>query len=295
MIEAKSASQSPKSSTTSQNALISDNICPSTPSSEHLISTPYMKSSKKSQILETLHEKSNDNPINETFLDNTIDSRIDSLNATNSSKRKRKFVSPDQSNIVIKRKRDISYSDVTKKKISHLFRTPINYFSNRRRTIGEPVNQSINDSILSSSGLFDVETIENLNRLDSSNISISSSVSRTCNKIRKNLFTRTFSSTKFGRELKKTFSKKSDLNSANTSINSSFVYDGFDRMSCSSFLEPDPLPKLHCEVQVSSKRKKEPCGYPAHSVVLTSFHTTSFLSMKLNLFLLLKTNVISYV
>lgn len=178
--------------------------------------------------LETLHEKSNDdciNDLNDTCFDTTFSSQITNLDVTNSSinkRRKRKFISPDSSVLSVKRKRDFSYSE-RKARISNFFKTPMEYFSNRRRTIsGFNNNQSMNDSFLSSSGIFEVEVVENLSRLDNSEITPNNAKAR---KSRKNLFKRTLSHARFGSNLKRSASRKSDLNASKCSIGDVSVFN----------------------------------------------------------------------
>ncbi|XP_066258716.1 protein ECT2 isoform X1 [Euwallacea similis] len=123
-----------------------------------------------------------------------------------SMKRKRKFVSPD--NTLIKRKRDKCCSE-RKKRVSSFFKTPINYFSNRRRTIDAPTfNHSLNDSAMSTSGVFNTDTLDNLSIC----VESESTPRASLRKSKKNLFTRTFSSSRFARS-------KSKLNSSKLSFN----------------------------------------------------------------------------
>ncbi|CAG9768830.1 unnamed protein product [Ceutorhynchus assimilis] len=156
------------------------------------------------QSLETLQEVSrNEDLVNE------MDSICFEDQFNVSVKRKREFGSPD-STLIIKRKRDkVSYSE-RKKKVSNFFKTPINYFSNRRRTIdAASFDHSLNDSFISASGVFNVETLDNLNTTDAT-------PKTSLRKSKKNLFTRTFSSSRFTRsKSKKSLSKLSFIEDIN--------------------------------------------------------------------------------
>ncbi|KAF2898592.1 hypothetical protein ILUMI_07582, partial [Ignelater luminosus] len=233
-------------------------IIPSTltsPSHYFKGSVQNLKTPKNWHLLETLYEQSHDNYVdpNDTCFDDTIITHCPELNKTGSSaKRKRQVaLSPDTS-FLSKRRRDLSYSENTRKRISSLFRTPIDYFSNRRRTINGPtINKNLNSSVISSSGIFDVHITENLahcGKTDSTPNSILRTSLRGSRNVKKNLFKRTFSSTKFKKRLNRK-SRVTDLNASNAS-----EIDGRDNcnVSCfpdiSSCIAPDEL-QLRATIQ----------------------------------------------
>ncbi|XP_022908633.2 protein ECT2 isoform X1 [Onthophagus taurus] len=165
-----------------------------TPVLSSKITTPFAK-------LETLHEKSHDNEI---CVDLKASDSNSDLDKTSSSTRKRKMMSPDRGQSFIKRKRDTmttSYSENAKKKISNFLKSHI-FANNRRRTLDgteTSFNQEISfdegASIASTSGFFEVETMEKtIGRIS---LTPSTSNSAQPKKARKNLFLRTFSSSKF--------------------------------------------------------------------------------------------------
>lgn len=198
--------------------------------STYNLQTPYVKLTK---AMETLHEKSND-------------FNSDSLDSSTCSSRKRKLLSPATN--TIKRRKNICYSESTKRKFSDLFRTPVGYFSNRRKTIATITNQTDDDSVLSNSGIFDV-TLEN------------QSTTSSFRSVRKNLFSRTFSSTKFGRSLKRSSSKR-DFSMSESEI------DGNETLNSSCF--PEILSQTKHYVTSETQRKK---GFSlTNNLVLTSFH-----------------------
>ncbi|XP_045471396.1 protein ECT2 isoform X2 [Harmonia axyridis] len=160
-----------------------------------IYNTP-LNSTTRSVFLETLDERSHDDI---SVLDQTLNT------TTSSTTRKRKIESPEYF-CTIKRKRDKSFSE-KKKRVSSFFKTPINYFSQRRRTIhSTSFNESLNESVISSSGVFNVDTVQDLSHtLDSS---------QTPKKSKKNLLRRTFSS-KFSASKKRS---KADLNSSKYSL-----------------------------------------------------------------------------
>lgn len=218
--------------------------------------------------LETLHERSNDTALlelDDTFFDTTIGSQITNLDTTSSSNRKRKFVSPDQSGFKFKRKRDSCYSE-NRKRLSNFFRTPIEYFSHRRRTIGGSLNRSLNDSVLSSSGVFDVQTVQHLNNLNCSELTPCTSNTKPP-KIRKNLFKRTFSTSKFSREIKRSLSRRSEQNVSRLSFGDSSECDGQEQNDFPEIVFKTP----NCESLLRSLRIKDNGVPPAvnHHVVLT--------------------------
>lgn len=151
------------------------------------LKTPNNNSIADFSGLETLEEVSrNDDLV--SVMDN-ICFEDQSLNL--SVKRKRKFVSPD--NTLVKRKRDKSYSE-RRKRVSNFFKTPINYFSNRRRTIdASSFDHSLNDSVVSTSTVFAADAVDNLNTC------LDATPRAKSRKVKKNLFTRTFSSSRFAR------------------------------------------------------------------------------------------------
>lgn len=215
-----------------------------------LATTPYSKIAISPEF-ETLYEKSHDdclNQLNSTFADSKSPEL--NLNETNSStRRKRKFISPD-SLVQTKRQRNVSYSDKPCRKISQIFKTPMDYFSNRRRTIGA-VNKSLNESVMSSSGIFDISNVSSLSKFDGN--------SSFAKKIRRSLF----SSSKFNK-----FKKKSKLNSDES------VCDGMDSMNSSCFPDFPTYPATDSE---SLPHKEHLLDHPgpsfSHAAVLTSFHS----------------------
>lgn len=228
--------------------------------------TPYSKIAISPEF-ETLYEKSNDNCV----LDNTFFNTTNNfdLNQTNSSsKRKRKLASPDSSIISNKRKCDASYSEKSRKKISEFFKTPINYFSSRRRTIGV-VNKSLNESVLSSSGIFDVSTVENLNKTSNESFS---------KKVRNSLFSRTFSSAKLKRGKKKV----KNLNCTRLSFGDTSECDGVDNLNSSCFPDISALPVTDSEMWMHRQQAQEHPGPSfSHASVLTSFQFIQGVTLKI--------------
>ncbi|XP_049822785.1 protein ECT2 isoform X2 [Aethina tumida] len=173
--------------------------------------------------LETLKETSQDELSN--GMDSMCFEQSFDLNSTHAGYRKRKFPSPEQSSVNAKRKRDKSYSE-KRKKVTEFFKTPINLFSNRRRTIdATSFSQSMNDSVLSSSGVFNVETVQNLSCYNDD-------TPRGVKRLKKSLFNRTFSSSKFLRSSK---NKKCDLNATRLSFGEAEEPDGADKINASCF------------------------------------------------------------
>ncbi|XP_050308869.1 protein ECT2 isoform X2 [Anthonomus grandis grandis] len=173
------------------------------PDQSLLQSCPNLKTPNNNSVidlmcLETLQEVSkNDDLVSEMDSICFEDTRVLDC-STASTKRKRKFASPECSSV--KRKKDKCYSE-KRKKVSSFFKTPINYFSNRRRTIDAATfNRSLNESVVSSSGVFNVETIDNLSVCLNPDGDTPRSSTR---KSKKNLFTRTFSSSRFTRSKSK--------------------------------------------------------------------------------------------
>lgn len=275
-IEANSASLSPKASTTS---LVSpSSSCCNVNNVHKVVSpskncniskcavavTPYSKVNLNITHLETLHEKSNDNcvtDLNNTFLDTTDNLQRLDLDNTSSAKRKRKMNSPEKYNS--KRRKDLSYSETRKRKISDFFKTPLGYLSNRRRTIGggSGMNQSLNESVISSSGVFNVRTVQNLSQID---VTPNKSSSKT-KKIRKNLFLRTFSSSKFRYS---GIGRKSDLNSTKSSLGDVSEVEG-EKMNASCFPDFSLNPLLESETQIHRNRRDLQGQALTNTVVLT--------------------------
>lgn len=258
--------QSPKCSETGKSLSPTKPITPRTPIqnsiNDTLTSVSYTKSRYSNAYLETLHENSKDDvnvsDMESICFDQSFDSRL-----SDKSKRKRKY-SPEQSSFFVKRKRDKSYSE-KKKKVSDFFKTPISYFSNRRRTIdASTFSQSLNESVISSSGIFNVETVQNLS-------SCNDNTPRTSQKCkRRNLFRRTFSASKFTRSKSR---KSINFNATKSSFCESSDVDGGEKLNASCFpdisLQPLPNTIIH---ELSSHIANTPrrTSVPA---VLTSFHS----------------------
>lgn len=212
--------------------------------------TPYSKIAVSPQF-DTLYEKSHDS---------VFESTINDLDTTGSSSKRKRKTSPESvSGILYKRKRDLSYSEKSRKKISEFFKTPINYFNNRRRTIGA-VNKTLNESVMSSSGIFDVNIVENLDKLNDSVLSKSGKKSR------RSLFNRAFMSSKSKRDR-----KLSTLNATRLSFGDSSECDGLENFNASCFPAIPAYPVPDCET--CQLKEREHLGHPlSHAVVLTSFH-----------------------
>lgn len=271
-------SVTPCSSTNTQRSIFTSPKRNNNSSSNVHSATPYSRIAM-APAFETLYEKSHDDicssQINDTVFDTTVDLTTPpgDLNVTNSfTRRKRKIVSPDSPSIKFKRKRDLSQSEKSRKKISEIFKTPINYFANRRRTISV-MNKSLNDSFMSSSGVFDVHVVENLNKLDDS------SFAKDKKKIRKSLFDRALSSSKF-RKVRK---RRSDLNATKLSFSDVSVCDGLDNMNASCFPDFPAYPAPDCEPLRNRERPREHPGPSfSHAVVLTSFHSIRMSLLKIS-------------
>ncbi|KAK9696112.1 BRCA1 C Terminus (BRCT) domain [Popillia japonica] len=277
-IEANSAPLSPKASTASLTSPSSSSInlnnpirvSPprngSTPKCS-LATTPYSKVNLNVTHLETVHEKSNDNcvsDLNNTFLNTTDNLQRLDLDKTSSSKRKRKLASPER--FCSKRRKDLSYSETRKRKISDFFKTPFDYFSHRRRTIGgSAINQSLNlnESVISTSGAFDIHTVQNLSQID---ITPNKSSAKT-KKIRKNLFVRTFSSSKFRYS---NAGKKSDLNSTKSSLGDFPEVEAGEKMNATCFADfsLNHPSLLDSETQIHRNRKELQGQALTHTVVV---------------------------
>ncbi|XP_063902866.1 protein ECT2 isoform X2 [Zophobas morio] len=205
-------------------------------------------------FLETLHEKSRDN---------CIDDVEKSLNLSpseySSSTRKRKNSSADQSSVKSKRRKDKCASE-KKSKVSGIFKTPLNYFSNRRRTIdASSFSETLNQSVISSSGVFNVEAIENLSILSDSTFNTPKSTK----KQKKNLFVRTFSSSKFTR----TKLKKSNLNATRLSFDEHSDQDGNEPLNASCFPNISLNPVSHSELRSDCTKDARGPSVPTLSVV----------------------------
>ena len=258
-LEANNASQTPKLPLTPSSSSISSYSLQSKSPlrSSTRTNTPYTKSSVH---LETLHEKSNDE-LNNTFLDMQ---RLN-LDVSSSFTRKRKITPGDSATHTFKRKRDLSYNECNKSKMSDLFKTPLRYLSQRRRTIGIGSVPSFNDSVLSTSGVFDVDTVENLSRR-----SFTPSVLRNVHnadekggKICKNLFKRTFSMSKFNKHSNR---RKASLNSSILSVGES-EYDDSEQLNSTCF--PDFSLNPLYPTQLRSNRTEHRGQALTHTLVLT--------------------------
>lgn len=271
-IEPNSASISPKNSVTSllspSSSCCNTNMVKPSPKNYGVpkcavSATPYAKVNMNLTQLETVHEKSNDNcfnDLNNSFLDATDNLQRLNLDKSSSSKRKRKMNSPEKYSS--KRRRDLSYSESCKRKISDFFKTPLDYFGHRRRTIGgSSLHQSFNESVISSSGVFDVRTVQNLSQIDVT----PNSTSKT-KKIRKNLFLRTFSSSKFRYS---GIGKKSDLNSTKSSLGDVSEIDTGEKMNASCFPDFSLNPLIESETQVHRNWRNLQGQALTHTVVLT--------------------------
>ncbi|XP_060518984.1 protein ECT2 isoform X2 [Cylas formicarius] len=212
-LDSTSAHLSPKITSTLKNLLSEPPPSPKTPNNNSIHNCA---TSKNSKCLDTLYEASHNDDL-----------------------RKRKNASPE-SNSEIKRKREKCYSE-RRRKVSNFFKTPMNYFSNRRRTIdASTFNHSLNDSIVSTSGVFNVETIDNLNSCLNSEDATPQGYT---NRSRKSLFSRTFSSSRFSR----TKSKKSVMKSTKLSVNDEI--DGLEHKmnhSCFADISMNSVPTDPC-------------------------------------------------
>jgi hypothetical protein len=206
-------------------------------------------------FLQTLHEKSRENCVN--------DDRSINLNTSEcSSNRKRKNSAVDQSTVKSKRRKDKCASE-KKNKVSGIFKTPLNYFSNRRRTIdATSFSETLNQSVISSSGVFNVDTVENLSLLNSSQYTPQSTKKHT----KKNLFCRTFSSSKFTR----TKLKKCNLNATRLSFGENSGNDGSEPLNASCFpnISLNPLP--HSELRSDCTKDARGPSVPTLSVLTSS-------------------------
>lgn len=257
-LEANNASQTPKLPLTPSSSISSYSLQSKSPlRSSTRTNTPYTKSSAH---LETLHEKSNDE-LNSTFLDMQ---RLN-LNVSSSFTRKRKITPDDSAAHTFKRKRNLSYSECNKSKMSDLFKTPLRYLSQRRRTIGVGSVPSFNDSVLSTSGVFDVNAVGKPNRrsFTPSILRNVCSADENCGKIRKNLFRRTFSLSKFNKHGNR---RKTSLNSSILSIGES-EYDDTEQLNSTCF--PDFSLNPLYPTQLRSNRTEHQGQALTHTLVLT--------------------------
>lgn len=231
--------------------------------------TNCFKASQSIPCLETLHENSKDDTVLHEMDSVCFDQSFDP-NAT-PQKRKRKFASPDQPSTLVKRKRDKSYSE-RKRKVSDFFKTPINYFSSRRRTIDATTfNQTLNESVISSSGVFAVETLQNLSYCNENDLT-----PRATKRTKKNLFSRTFSSSKFSRSKSK---KTSDLNATRLSFAEPNEVDGREKMNASCFPDISYNPvftNATSELSSEYSRVLRRTSVPAAAVLTSFLHTRIF-------------------
>lgn len=256
-VEASSAPLSPKpqSANSVNSTNPTDPIIQSPSASSSLncsvTTTPFSKIAISPEF-ETLYEKSQDDCLlNSTF--------AESNSPHETSRRKRKCVSPETF-VKTKRTKNVSYSDKSRRKVSQIFKTPLDYFSQRRRTIGA-VNKSLNDSVMSSSGIFDVSTVESLNNFDGN--------SSFAKKIRRSLFSNTFMSSKFGKN-----KKKQNFNSTVSSFGDESVCDGMDTMNSTCYPDIPTYPAPDSESWLHRERQSDHAGRPfSHAAVLTSFHS----------------------
>lgn len=231
-----------------------------TPNNNSIASFSCLQATSSTVCLETLQEVSRNNDDLVSEMD-SICFEDQSLNLSNISvKRKRKFVSPD--NTLIKRKREKCCSE-RRKRVSSFFKTPINYFSNRRRTIdASSFNHSLNESAASNSGVFNVETVENLSVCIESDTTPRGSM----RKSKKNLFTRTFSSSRFTRS-------KSKLNSSKLSFNEEPERGQLMNASC--------FPDISLRSKPSQSRHQSDCG----SELVSASRRTSALAVLTSIFM----------
>lgn len=211
--------------------------------------TPFSKIAISPQF-DTLYEKSHDS---------IFESTTNDLEGTGSSSKRKRKISPDNSGVLYKRKRDFSYSEKSRKKISEFFKTPINYFTNRRRTIAA-VNKTLNESVMSSSGIFDVHIVENLDKLDNS------VVSKGGKKSRRSLFSRALNASKSKRDR-----KRNTLNATRLSFGDTSECDGTENFNASCFPSIPAYPVSDCE-SWQLKQREHLGPSLSHAVVLTSFH-----------------------
>lgn len=273
-LEAASAPLSPKP--IQEKPLAPQSSTPSEPSSRSQQQTPNngvnnrsltncFKANQSILCLETLHENSKDDTAMKEMDSVCFDQSFDP-NAT-PQKRKRKFVSPDQPNLLVKRKRDKCYSE-RKRKVSEFFKTPINYFSNRRRTIdATSFSQTLNEGVLSSSGIFNIDTVQNLSYCNESERGLRTPTQK---RPKKNLFSRTFSSSKFSKSKLK---KATELNATKLSFAEPTELDGREKLNASCFpdisLNPvftNATSELTSEYYRMARRTSVPAA-----AVLTSF------------------------
>lgn len=244
--------------------------------------TNCFKASQSISCLETLHENSKDDTVINEMDSVCFDQSFDP-NAT-PQKRKRKFASPDQPSSLVKRKRDKSYSE-RKRKVSDFFKTPINYFSSRRRTIdASTFSHTLNESVISSSGVFNVDVVQNLSYCNENDLT-----PRAQKRTKKNLFARTFSSSKFSRGKSK---KASELNATRLSFAEPNEVDGREKLNASCFPDISLNPVFtNATSELSSEYSKAPRRTSVSAAaVLTSFLHSLIFPMVVKIFA--KNNVI---
>lgn len=255
-LETNSDSQTSISSTTDVTFMSNIN----NPFTNTNLQTPINHNNKKpsNTPMDTLYERSNDD---DCIVRNEFDDTICSeLNETTSSKRKRKLTISCNNSFLSKRRRELYYSEQSKRKFSDIFRTPMQYFANRRKTINDLNDTSINESVASTSGLFEVETVQNLSELTPNNKKIIDA-----KRIRKKLFTRSFN---------RTSRKGLNLNKlSSTNGNNEAEYN---RLNVSCFPEISSLSiksNDYCETRNNNGNLDNGEQPVNNSVVLTSFHS----------------------
>ncbi|XP_030754873.1 protein ECT2 isoform X2 [Sitophilus oryzae] len=215
-------------------------------------------STTSTAYLGTVHETSNNDDLVSEM--DSICFEDQSLNTSSVVQRKRKFASPD-SNTLVKRKREKCYSE-RRRKVSSFFKTPINYFANRRRTIdASTLSRSMNDSVVSTSGVFNVETLSNL----STCIESDDTPRTALRKSKKSLFSRTFSSSRFTRSK----SKKSLMNSSKLSFSDDVdsVEKDMLNLSCFPDISLNPIPHIPSGYSGLSSESSQSARRPALAVV----------------------------
>ncbi|KAG5896616.1 hypothetical protein JTB14_009526 [Gonioctena quinquepunctata] len=114
--------------------------------------------------------------------------------------------------------------------------------SQRGQLMLQAFSQSLNESVISTSGIFNVDTVQNLSSYNESEVTPRGLQKGT----KKNLFSRTFSSSKFGRK----FRKNSDLNATKLSFGEPCDIDGREKLNASCFpdISLNPLTTNTCEL-----------------------------------------------
>lgn len=223
---------------------------------------PYHENLNYNGFLETLHEKSRDDTIND--IDHSrFHQSLNISSSANSSRRKRKNSFSELPDVKLKRRKEKCASE-KKVKVSNLFKTPLNYFSNRRRTIDTSgINQSLNQSVISSSGLFNVDIIDNLSVLNDSNQTTPVQSNKSA---RKNIFARTFSSSKFSRNKL----KKCNLNATRLSFCENSDNEGLEQLNATCFPSISYNPSSHSELRSDYARDVRGPSGPTLSVLTSS-------------------------